>query len=193
MSSSIVCEMVPRFWPRPVLTQKEYEIINLKIKMKNTLEIIWIFFLSWSMNKIRPLAPFISLTFSCDTMYFYKRVEALIPWTPANMALPVDSFGLLLDEISSTYRNLTHFDLKSLRWKDWLAILGALYATSKAITAASHAYAFIKQYGLARFKEVDLVRKYGPWAGGWNEGDLVTGHVLVAMESNTINAICHCL
>ena len=83
------------------------------------------------------------------------------------MALPVDSFSLLIDDISSTYSHLTHFDIKEFTWKDWLALLGAIYAAGKLLKVTGSVYEAVKQYGFTKLKSRPCLKiKYGPWAGG---------------------------
>ena len=77
----------------------------------------------------------------------------------------VDRFEFLLKDISAHYTELFVPDFKSFTLKDWLALVGAVYCTGKAISVLYDAWNVTKVHGLSRLGQPDLVKKYGPWAG----------------------------
>ena len=68
----------------------------------------------------------------------------------------VDSFELLFREISKVFSNI----------RDAFALIGAYYVAKKSLNIVGHAAGAFYVHAYSCFaEEVDLRRKYGPWAG----------------------------
>lgn len=79
--------------------------------------------------------------------------------------LGADRFDLLMKDFSTHYGELFMPDIKSWTVKDWLALLGGMYATVKAVSVVCRVWHNIRVHGFSRLTQPDLVKKYGPWAG----------------------------
>ena len=95
------------------------------------------------------------------------------------MALTVDRFDLLWNEISTSYKATLTLDFKSWTIKDALTAVGTGYLTYKALTLSWRTYKSFKEYGLSKIvAKPSLIRTYGgTWAGS------VLRHLVCDLES----------
>ena len=83
------------------------------------------------------------------------------------MALTVDSFEFLLKEITVVTTDI----------RDGLALIGAVYTSSKLCYISWSLYKFLRTHGVARFSHKNFKQKYGgDWAGNYRNTVIIYVH-----------------